>query len=173
LNDAREVAMNDAIGAAPHPTLRPVTPADEPFLFHLYATTRADEMAAWGLPEAQRESILKLQFVAQQRDYTFRFPAADHQLVLLDDTPIGRLWVARDETATHLLDVALLPAYRGRGLGTYLLQRLLAEAAERRRPFRLMVLKANAAALRLYQRLGLAITADAEPYWLLERRAAP
>jgi ribosomal protein S18 acetylase RimI-like enzyme len=173
LNDAREVAMNEASGTAPRPTLRPVTPADEPFLFALYATTRADEMAAWGLPDAQRESILKLQFVAQQRDYAVRFPTGDHRLVLLDDAPVGRLWVARDETATHLLDVSLLPAYRGRGIGTYLLQRLLAEAAERRRPFRLMVLKVNVQALRLYQRLGLAITADAEPYWLLERRADP
>jgi ribosomal protein S18 acetylase RimI-like enzyme len=164
--------MNEAGGAAPHPTLRPVTPADEPFLFDLYATTRADEMAAWGLPDAQREAILKLQFIAQQRDYASRFPAADHHLVLWDGAQIGRLWVARDETTIHLLDVALLPAYRGRGIGTYLLQRLLAEAAERHRHFRLMVLKVNVQALRLYQRLGLAIAADVEPYWLLERRAA-
>ena len=91
----------------------------------------------------------------------------------LNDVPIGRLWVVRDETAIHLLDVTLLPAYHGRGIGTHLLQCLLAEAAERHRHFRLMVLKANVQALRFYQRLGLAIAADAEPYWFLERRAAP
>ena len=41
-------------------TLRPLHADDELFLFALYCSTRADEIAAWGWEPAQREAFLQM-----------------------------------------------------------------------------------------------------------------
>ncbi|HEX8071198.1 MAG TPA: GNAT family N-acetyltransferase [Pyrinomonadaceae bacterium] len=152
-------------------TLRPVAPEDEGFLFTLYASTRADEFAPMGLSEAQLAPLLRMQFEAQRRAYNARYPAAGHQLILLDGQPAGRIWVAREADAFTLVDIALLPAARGGGLGTRLIKDLIAEADSAARPVRLTVLKSNDGARRLYERLGFVVTADLGVYWEMEHRA--
>ncbi len=134
-------------------TLRPVGPGDAPFLFELYAGTRRDEMAGWGLDDAMVSSLLQMQFAGQQGTYRAQFPEADHDLVLVDGQPAGRLYVDRSGPEIVLVDVALLPALRGRGLGTHLLRGLLREAAAQGRAVRLSVTLGNPAR-RLYERLG-------------------
>ncbi len=140
-------------GLGPSITLRPVQPDDEAFLFDLYASTRRDEMAAWGLDDAMLAQMLRMQYAGQQGTYRAQFPEADHHLILHDERPIGRLLVDRAEAAVVLVDVALLPEVRGSGLGTRLLRALQAEAAEQGLPLRLKVVLTNPAR-RLYQRLG-------------------
>ena len=150
-------------------TLRPVTPADEPLLFELYAGTRIDELAAWGWDAAQRDLFLKLQFNGQQQHYHTHFAYADHSIVELDNQPIGRLIVARNEQDIHLADIVIQPAQRGSGIGTTLIRQLLDEAARSHKPLRLHVLRANRA-LRLYQRLGFTIAEDNGTHLLMEAR---
>jgi GNAT superfamily N-acetyltransferase len=53
----------------------------------------------------------------------------------------------------RLVDLALLPACRGHGIGTGLLQSLLAKARRAGMPVRLHIFKMNRAA-RLYEHLG-------------------
>jgi ribosomal protein S18 acetylase RimI-like enzyme len=150
-------------------TLRPVEPTDEPLLFELYASTRIDELAAWGWDATQRDLFLKLQFNGQQQHYRTHFAHADHVIVELDDQPIGRLIVARSEQDIHLADMIIQPAQRGCGIGTLLLRELLAEAARSHKPIRLNVLRTNRA-LRLYQRLGFAVVGDNGTHLLMEAR---
>src|ERR1700754_2284345 len=99
-------------------SLRAVGPDDERFLFELYASTRSEEVAAWGWNDAQREAFLKMQFNAQQQHYRFQYRGADHRIILADGERAGRLYVWRDEAQTLLVDIALLPVYRGAGIGT-------------------------------------------------------
>jgi ribosomal protein S18 acetylase RimI-like enzyme len=153
-------------------TLRPAQPADEPFLFELYASTRAEELTAWGWDAAQRDLFLKLQFNGQQQHYRTHFAHADHSIVELDDQPIGRLIVARSEQEIHLADLIIQSAHRGSGIGTALIRALLAEAARSGKIVRLSVLRTNRAT-RLYQRLGFSIVADSETYVLMESRPLP
>ena len=60
-------------------TFRCAVPDDEVFLFELYASTRNEEMAAWGWDRAQEQMFLNLQFTAQRRHYDIAFPNAEHK----------------------------------------------------------------------------------------------
>lgn len=144
------------------PNLRSVTPGDDAFLFELYASTRAGELAAWGWSAAQQEPFLRMQWLAQKRGYEARYPSEGHHIIELGGRPVGRLWVVRGEHALRLVDVTLLPANRGSGLGTGLLRSLQEEAVAAGKPLRLSVARDNPAR-RLYARLGFNPVAGAEP----------
>lgn len=152
------------------PITRPATPEDQAFLFELYCSTRQEEMAAWGWSAAQQEPFLRMQFTAQQRSYELSYPEADHRIILLDNVRIGRILVARNGEEILLVDIALLPDYRGSGIGTALIRELLDEAAETSRPVRLQVYRNNPAQ-RLYQRLGFYKIGENEIYYDMEWRA--
>ena len=152
-------------------SLRPSGSADEDFLYQVYASTRADEVAAWGWNEAQQEAFLRMQFKAQQRAYEWQFPGAEHSIILLDEEMIGRLIVSRTEVEIRLTDITLLPQHRNTGAGTFLIRDLLAEAEAAGRPLRLRVLKTNEAARRLYERLGFSHAGESDVHFMMEWRA--
>jgi ribosomal protein S18 acetylase RimI-like enzyme len=94
-------------------------------------------------------------------------------LVLLDDTPAGRMVVHEDEQALHLIDISLLPEAQQHGIGTALLKALCVQADAKALPIRLHVAKNNPAQ-RLYTRLGFDVIAGAdqtEVYLAMQRRA--
>jgi len=134
-------------------SLRPEQPDDEAFLFAVYASTREDELAITGWDEATRLAFLNMQFRAMQVGYRGSFPQAQFSIVLCDGRPVGRLVVDRTGNEIHVVDVALLPASRNRGIGTVLMRDLCVEAENCGKPIRLRVLK-HSPALRFYQRLG-------------------
>jgi len=133
--------------------LRPATSEDEPFLLNLFATTRSDELAFMNLDENQKQAFVAMQFKAQSGQYAMGYPHAQNSIILWNDDPIGRLLLDRGELEFTLVDVALLPAHRGTGIGTCIIQDILKEAAAARKPVRLHVLTSSVAK-RLYERLG-------------------
>lgn len=158
-------------------TLRPATASDEAFLFTLYASTREGELGTWGWAPAQREAFLRMQWMAQGRDWAQRYSGAEHRVVVVDNQPIGRLLVARSGTEWRLVDIALLPAHRGGGVGTRLLGELRDEARKAGVPLKLRVLR-DSPARRLYARLGFQEDASApsraeDPYLALVCVPAP
>jgi ribosomal protein S18 acetylase RimI-like enzyme len=152
-------------------TLRPVAESDQDFLYQVYASTRRAEVAAWGWNEAQQDAFLRMQFTMQQRAYEMQYPQAAHDIILLDDEPIGRLLVVRSADQIQLTDISLLTAYRGRGIGSQLITKLLDEADRTGSKVGLQVLKKNPAA-RLYERLGFIRTGEHDLYFLMERPTA-
>lgn len=152
--------------ASKNPTvvLRPVQPQEEEFLISLYASTRIDEFSGLNWSEQQLDLFMRMQFTAQRQHYRFAYPLADDNLIQLNGQAVGRMLVDRSTTEILLVDIALLPQFRGRGLGEYLIRRLLAEAMDTGKAVRLTVLKTNQAAARLYQRLGFTFVADDEIY---------
>jgi predicted GNAT family acetyltransferase len=85
---------------------------------------------------------------------------------------LGRLYVDRGEEALLVIDLALLPEHRGKGIGTRLLTRVQAEAAATGKPVRMHVERFNPAR-RLYDRLGFHQIADEGVYLLLEWKPTP
>ena len=69
----------------------------------------------------------------------------------------------------RIVDIAMLPAYRNRRIGTHLIGALQTEAALARKPLRIHVERFNPA-LRLYERLGFQPIADRGVYLFLEWR---
>jgi GNAT superfamily N-acetyltransferase len=154
-------------GASASVELRPCTPADTAFLLELYASTRADELAMTPLSAEDKAAFVRMQFDAQDHHYRVQFPVAERSIVLVDGRPAGRLYVDRRLDETRVVDLSLLPEYRGRGVGTALLTRLLDESAGTARPVRLHVPSGNPAR-RLYVRLGFRPVRWTGPYELME-----
>jgi ribosomal protein S18 acetylase RimI-like enzyme len=148
--------------------LRPVQEADRPFLAQVYASTRADEMAMLPWTDEQKAAFVAHQFEAQDAHYRTHYEGAAFDVVEVDGEPAGRLYVHRGPSEIRIIDIALTPAYRGRGLGTGLLQALIAEAADGGRTLSIHV-EMNNPARRLYERLGFRPAGEHGPYVLMER----
>ena len=137
--------------------LRPVAPADADFLLRVYAGTRAEELALTAWDEPTRQHFVRLQCQAQARHYQQHWPAAEHSVILAAQSgqwhDVGRLWLDRRIGAVHVLDIALLPAWRGQGIGRCCLRQLQAQARAAACDVTIYVESGNPAR-RLYDRLG-------------------
>ena len=149
--------------------LRPVTAADDSFLYKVYAGTREPEMALTGWLPVQQQAFLRMQFNLQKESYKDQFPRADHVIILLAGQPVGRMMVDRtSEEEIRGVDIALLPRSRCSGVGTLLINSLLDEAAKTGKPFRIRVEKYNGRALSLYDRLGFLKTEEGDTHISME-----
>ncbi len=149
-------------------SLRAARPEDEGFLYKIYASTRADELALLGWGEEQQAAFLKMQFSAQQRAYAWQFPEAEHFIILRDEELAGRLIIVKTNQELRLTDITLLPEYRNGGAGTFLIKELQTQASAAELPLRLRVMKTNVAASRLYERLGFKQTGESDTHWMME-----
>lgn len=134
-------------------SFRVVVEADHPFLRDLYAHVRSAELAPVPWPEEAKRAFLNEQFDLQHQHYVKNYPGADLLVIQKDAVPIGRVYVYRTEREMRLMDIALVPEQRGRGIGSALLQELMAEARATKRELTLHVEPDNPAQ-HLYQRLG-------------------
>src|SRR5206468_9595764 len=117
------------------------------------------ELALVDWDEGQKQAFVQMQFAAQHRYYHEHYADAAFQVILCDGVPAGRLYVARWSAEIGIVDIALLPPYRNRGIGSFLLKELLAEAAQAGKRASIHVERFNPA-LRLYERLGFRSVAD-------------
>lgn len=158
-------APNNSMTAHMHPTLPTISPkgkitfriienSDDEFLFQLFASTQDAEMNAligWG--DGDKDHFLRGQFAAQSRAFALNYIGAVHRIIELDGMPIGRLIINRSDESLRIVDLSLMPLYRGRGIGTDILRSLMNEAHGGDVPVRLAALP-NSPAVRLYLRHG-------------------
>jgi ribosomal protein S18 acetylase RimI-like enzyme len=134
----------------------------------VYASTREEELAPVQWDEASKRAFLEQQFTAQDQHYKTHYTDTTYSVILAGDEPAGRLYVARWEDEIRIVDIALLPAFRGRGLGTALLRDLIAEAAAAGKPLSIHV-EMNNPARSLYDRLGFEEAGEFGVYVLMRR----
>jgi ribosomal protein S18 acetylase RimI-like enzyme len=151
-------------------TFRPEQPEDEPFLSRLYASTRTEEMALTGWPAEQQEAFLRQQFQFQTLHYRAYYNGASFEIILQDQRPVGRIYIHRGAEEIRLMDIALLPEFRGAGIGTWIMRNLLDESARSQKPVTLHVEPYNPA-VRLYQRLGFRVVEQRGVNLFMEWRA--
>jgi ribosomal protein S18 acetylase RimI-like enzyme len=154
-----------------HITARRIAEHDLGFLRGLYASTRADEMAATHWPQEAQRQFLAQQFELQHWHYQAHFAGAEFLLLLWQGQPVGRLyWHAKGQGGqATLVEISLLPAYRGRGVGSALLSVLAAQADLDGQSISLHVDPANPAR-RLYERFGFTAIAAPGGYLRMMRR---
>ena len=134
--------------------LRAQTSADLDFLQNLFVTRRwAEVSAVSGWSDAQRRAFLHSQAQLQRQHYEKHYPRADFLIIEYVGAPIGRLCLDRSASELRIVDIALLPAWHGQGIGSELLHSLLSQADAQRQVCSLSV-EQGSRARRLYERLG-------------------
>lgn len=126
------------------PASRPAGPRDRPFAEGLYLEVMKPLLVALG--EWDEPTVIR-RFREGYRREEVRLILDGH------DAPVGWLQVTEQPDALMLSQIHLIPAARGRGIGTALLRDLLARGTRESRPVILWVLRNNPAR-RLYERLG-------------------
>jgi GNAT superfamily N-acetyltransferase len=144
-------------------SLWPAGAADLAFERALFETARTDAalLAAW--PEDVRRPFLDQQFQAQTVYYARAYPNAERSIILSHTEPIGRLILDRSGETWTLVDVALVPAWRGKGIGGALVGTILSAAATAGARVSLSVEVLNPAR-SLYERLGFVVIEEAIPH---------
>jgi ribosomal protein S18 acetylase RimI-like enzyme len=166
--------MRRTISLPNYPNLRfkAISAKDKDTLAEIYASTRREEVAPimdWS--DQQKEAFLRDQFELQHSCYMDAYPNAAFDLIASGEEVIGRLYVDRRADEIRIIDIALLPQYRGQGIGGAILESLLDEAASRDQGqvVRIHVEHMNPA-MRLYLRLGFHEIKDKGIYKLMEWR---
>jgi ribosomal protein S18 acetylase RimI-like enzyme len=134
-------------------TLRPVDAGDERFLLRVYAGTREEELGPVPWSAEEKAAFVAQQFAAQTAHYAGHYAGMSSNVILLGGVPAGRLLVARWAEEIRIVDVSILPEFRGHGAGGVLLAELMAEAADGGKRLSIHVERTNRA-LGLYARLG-------------------
>jgi ribosomal protein S18 acetylase RimI-like enzyme len=136
-------------------SLRPERDEDHDFRYRLFCDSRPPEFALLLAPPAF-DQVMRFQFKAQTVSYRAEFPHARFDIIELGGRPIGRIVVDRPGTMVHIVDQAIVPELRNRGIGSAIMRALMDEARTARLPVRLKVASSNDPSLRLYKRLGFA-----------------
>lgn len=153
-------------------TYRPTTEGDVPFLGLVYASTRLEEVAMTGWPLDAQRAFLQQQHQAQHAYYAQVYPEAERLVIERGGEGIGRLYLAEFPTQVRIVDIALLPDGRGKGIGEAILRDIGDDAAARGKRVTIHVEKHNRAR-SLYLRLGFETVEDKGVYDLMEWRPEP
>lgn len=148
-------------------TLRPVTGEDHELLVAVYGSTREAELSQVTWADGQREAFVRMQFAAQDTAYRTQNPHGSFDVIEVAGRPAGRLYVDRRPTDIRIVDISLLPEFRGAGVGGLLIGRLIDEAAASGRTVSIHVEIHNPAAA-LYARLGFVVVAERGVYRRME-----
>jgi GNAT superfamily N-acetyltransferase len=145
--------------------LRAAGTDDLPYLRGLFHALRSDELAATGWPESIRQAFLDNQFAMQHAHYVGSYSEADFWVVEHDAQPIGRYYLLRETPCYHIVDITLESSWRGRGVGSLLLEWTRLQVREQgAAAIGLHVDERNAGAQRLYARHGFIETSREAPY---------
>jgi ribosomal protein S18 acetylase RimI-like enzyme len=134
--------------------LRRASDSDKPFLYALHCATMREPIdKTWGWDESW-----------QRNDFESRFDDCDVSIIEAAGKDAGSLWIESVPDLIYIANIQILPELQGRGIGTSVLRGLLRDAAARRLPVELSVLKVNPRARRLYERLGFGVIDQRDPF---------
>lgn len=152
-------------------SLRPLQPDEENYWREVFFDSVGGRFSALGMSGEQLNSLLEFQFQAQNTDYRTNYKKASNDVILFNDERAGRLIYSTEHSDLHIVDLAILSAFRNRGISTKILQWFFKQSRQSGLPVRLYVEKLNPA-FKLYERLGFKIAADVNSHFQLEWRAS-
>ena len=155
-------------------TRRSVAKGDHEFLLQLYASTREAELTQVPWTADQKRAFVEMQFAAQTQSYAASHPRAEHDILCVDQEPVGRLYLDRGPGRLHILDITVAPPNRNAGIGSAVFKEVLAEADREGWPVSIYVesFGAQDPAERFFERLGFRRKSVSGFLVLLERPAA-
>ena len=137
---------------------RPAAESDIDFLYSLHVAAMKEYVdQIWGWNENDQESIFRRNYVP-----------ATIQIILCNGRDIGMLSVEEREKDVFLRTIEIHPEYQGKGIGTAIIKKIIADGAQKMKPIFLQVLKVNPAK-GLYERLGFVIVEETETHYRMRR----
>ena len=134
-------------------SLRQVGPGDNAFLKEVYAGTRPDVMDNPVFDDKQKSDFIESQFNLQDVQYRKHYRNAEFMIISEGGRDSGRLYLYEDKKEIRIMDIAILPAFRGRGTGAFLIGELQTKAIQSGKSVSIHV-EENNPAKKLYDRLG-------------------
>ena len=151
--------------------LRLFSEKDIDFLKEVYSSTRQEELkqvADWN--ESMKIAFLKQQFEAQHEYYQKNYVGAFFFVIEKAKERIGRLYLDENfgKDDIRIIDIALLPSWRGIGVGHQILSKIIEYAKVENKKVSIHVESFNPA-MQLYFRLGFKKVSETNGvYHLLE-----
>lgn len=149
-------------------TFKKIEETDLPFLRQVYKSTREDELKLVDWPETQKEQFIDQQFSAQHDYYQQVYNEATFEIILWKNQPAGRLYLWESERQIRIVDIALLPQFRNKGIGSLILNQLI-EKSEATSKIVSIHVECYNPALSLYNRLGFEQKDHTGVYFYMER----
>ena len=140
-------------------TTRPSVAEDSAFMLELYASTSKDVLDDLGWTIGSQRTFVIMQAQTEEWNRARLYPGMDRLTICVDEMPVGRLLVCMRNNMLHLVDLSLLPRFRGNGIGTQLMTEILEEARNARVPVKVKVRK-DSGAIRFVERLGFGTPTD-------------
>lgn len=139
-------------------TLRPASIDDAPLFYRVIdLTMREFIMTIWGRWDEER---VQSEAIADSM-------SPNSQVIQVGDLAAGVLMVERWPSHIQLVQIYLLPEYQRLGIGTVLINNLIAEAQQSQISVRLKVMVINPAKL-LYEKLGFIVTNETPEFFGME-----
>lgn len=138
-------------------SLRAATEQDIDFLLNLRIETMSDHFIAAGITQSKeyhRQRVL------------LRFDCA--KIIIHQHQPVGLLKFTQDHLDWEIIQIQIKPSLQGKGVGSQLLQQVVAEAQKAGASVKLSVFKKNPARY-LYERFGFAIVAETNDAFEMSR----
>jgi len=104
-----------------------------------------------------------MQYEAQRSSYLMQMPGAEYWVIRRDEMAAGRLILHRTPEKIYVVDIALIPEFRGLGIGSDLMEAIIHEASLAGKSVGLHVERFNPA-LRWYERLGFTVIGSGPIY---------
>jgi ribosomal protein S18 acetylase RimI-like enzyme len=127
--------------------LRPARPEDFDFAWALYRGLMKEMSREFGL---WHESV-------QRAMIRSAMSSDEASVIMAGDQPAGWVQIQDSEDAIYVHHLYIADGHQGRGIGTRLLKNTLREARKHAKPAHLWVMRNNARARQLYQRLGFRV----------------
>ncbi|MDE1149912.1 MAG: GNAT family N-acetyltransferase [Azospirillaceae bacterium] len=152
-------------------SLRPKRAEDTDFVRDLYVSHRWEEMQAAPWSDEERLAFLRDQARLQAAHYDTNYFDSDFLILEMAGRPIGRLYLFRRNLADlRIVEIGLVPEWRGRGLGGALLSWVRDLVRAGGYALCSIHVEQSNPARRLYQRLGFTDVEEVGPYMLMHWR---
>ncbi|MRX39287.1 GNAT family N-acetyltransferase [Flavobacterium sp. LC2016-23] len=137
-------------------TLRDIQESDLSILCKIYGSTRTEELengTDWS--DEQKNIFIEYQFSAQHEYYQKNYLGAKFYIIEKENTTLGRLYIDFffEQKGVRIIDITLLPHWRGKNIGSSILKEIIQKAALANRNVTIHVESFNPA-MELYKRLG-------------------
>jgi ribosomal protein S18 acetylase RimI-like enzyme len=137
--------------------------------FHLRPSEPEDEAFVRRLNQLAYEGVVSAQFGGwdpskQQAFFDLKWKTQTYFIIVAGGMPVGAVSSIWSDVALTLMELLVLPAHQGIGIGTQVVQQLQKEARSRQLPLLLQVLHLNRAR-GLYERLGFRVYETTETHY--------